>query len=311
MTEALNNAGIFDKIADWAYGQLKGVISAFGSLGQAVIDFVKSLGVRDLASPGAAIDRGIHLVTDPINQIKSLVAGFIDAILEFIKEAILRPLGKLAEGTPSYDLLKGVMGEDPVTGDAVDAPAEMMVSGFMKIIGQDEIYKNIQKSGALGKCWAWFQGAIGDLKGFVAEIPGLFIAGLKSLTLVDIVLVPLAFAKLAKVFADFLGRFIGWAGEAMWNLLEIIFSVVNPGALEYVKKTGAALKSILMNPLPFLGNLVAAGKGGFQAFAGQFLDHLQKGLITWLTDSLDGVYIPTALTLGEIIKFAFSVLGLT
>ena len=311
VTDALNNAGIFDKIANWAYSQLKGVISAFGGLGQAVINFLTSLGPGDILRPGAAIDRGIHLVTDPINQIKSLVAGFIDAILEFIKEAILRPLGKLAEGTDSYDLLKGVMGEDPVTGDAVDNSAELMVGGFMKIIGQDEVWQNIQKSGALAKCWAWFQGAMGDLKGFVAEIPALFIVGLKSLTLVDIILVPLAFAKLAKVFGNFLGRFISWAGEAMWNLLEIVFKAVAPNAWEYIQKTGAALKSILQNPLPFLGNLVAAGKGGFSAFGGNFLTHLKKGLIDWLTGSLDGVYIPTALTLGEIVKFVFSVLGLT
>ncbi|UXH79175.1 eCIS core domain-containing protein [Roseateles amylovorans] len=311
VTEAISNAGIFDKVANWAYGQLKSVMAALGSLGSAVLGYVKSLGASDLLSPGAAIDRGIHLVTDPINQIKSVVAGFIGAILDFIKEAILRPLGKLAEGTPSYDLLKGVMGEDPVTGEPVTDSADLMVGGFMKIIGQEEIYANIKKSGALGQCWTWFQSAMGELKGFVAEIPALFIAGLKSLELADIVLVPRAFAKLAKVFGNFLGRFVTWAGQAMWNLLEIIFKVVNPGALEYVKKTGAALKSILQNPMPFLGNLIAAGKGGFSAFSGNFLSHLKKGLIDWLTGSLDGVYIPKALTLGEVVKFVFSVLGLT
>jgi hypothetical protein len=311
VTDALNNAGIFDKFANWAWGQIQPVASAFMDLGGAVLRFLKSLGARDLLSPGAAIDRGIGLVTGPINQIKSLVAGFIDAVLEFVKEAILRPLGKLAEGTDSYDLLKGVMGEDPVTGDAVDNSAELMVGGFMKIIGQDEVWQNIQKSGALAKCWAWMQGALADLKAFVAQIPGLFMAGLKSLTLIDIIVVPLAYVKLAKVFGSFLGRFISWAGEAMWNLLEIVFKAVKPDAWEYIQKTGAALKSILQNPLPFLGNLIAAGKGGFSAFGGNFLTHLKKGLIDWLTGSLDGVYIPKALTLGEIVKFVFSVLGLT
>jgi hypothetical protein len=311
VTQAIENAGIFAKIALWAYNQLKGVISAFGSLGQSVVTFLKTIGPKDIAAPMAAVARGVHLITDPINQIKSLAAGFIDAILEFVKEAILRPLGKLAEGTPSYDLLKGVMGEDPVTGDAVDNPADMMVGGFMKIIGQDEVYNNIKKSNALDKCWAWMQGAWGALKDFVSEIPGLFIEGLKSLTIADIIVVPMAFAKLAKVFGNFLGRFISWAGDAMWKLLEIVFQAVSPGAWTYVQKTGAALKSILMDPAPFVGNLIAAAKGGFSAFGGNFLKHLQKGLIDWLTGSLDGVYIPKALSLGEIIKFAFSVLGLT
>jgi DNA uptake protein ComE-like DNA-binding protein len=113
------------------------------------------------------------------------------------------------------------------------------------------------------------------------------------------------------VFGGFLGKFISWAGGTIWNLLEIIFDVVSPGAFSYVKKTGAALKSILKNPLPFVGNLVKAAKLGFQNFADKFGTHLKAGLIDWLTGSLSGVYIPKALSLPELGKFAMSVLGIT
>src|SRR4029453_17600694 len=96
-----------------------------------------------------------------------------------------------------------------------------------------------------------------------------------------------------------------------WNLLEIIFDVVKPGLTGYIKKTGAALKSILQNPMPFLGNLVNAAKLGLNNFASNFGEHLKAGLIDWLTGSLQGVYIPKALTLPELGKFALSVLGIT
>src|SRR5262249_13309810 len=89
------------------------------------------------------------------------------------------------------------------------------------------------------------------------------------------------------------------------------FDVVSPGAFLYVKKTGAALKSILKNPLPFVGNLVRAAKLGFMNFADNFFTHLKAGLIDWLTGSLPGIYIPKAFSLPEIGKFVFSVLGLT
>ena len=111
----------------------------------------------------------------------------------------------------------------------------------------------------------------------------------------DIILLPRAFMKVAAVFGDFIGNFVSWAGTAIWNLLEIIFDVVSPGAFGYIKKTGAALKSILKNPLPFVGNLVKAAKLGFQNFADNFGTHLKAGLIDWLTGSLPGVYIPKAL----------------
>jgi hypothetical protein len=94
-------------------------------------------------------------------------------------------------------------------------------------------------------------------------------------------------------------------------LLELIFEVVSPKALMYIKKTGSALQSILKNPLPFVGNLVKAAKKGFQNFADNVGAHLKAGLIDWLTGSLPGVYIPKAFELGEIVKFVFSVLGLS
>jgi hypothetical protein len=86
---------------------------------------------------------------------------------------------------------------------------------------------------------------------------------------------------------------------------------VKPGLTGYIKKTGAALKSILQNPMPFLGNLVNAAKLGLNNFASNFGEHLKAGLIDWLTGSLQGVYIPKALTLPELGKFALSVLGIT
>jgi hypothetical protein len=78
-----------------------------------------------------------------------------------------------------------------------------------------------------------------------------------------------------------------------------------------VKKTGAALKSILKNPLPFVRNLVRAAKLGLNNFMDNFGEHLKAGLIDWLTGSLPGVYIPKALSLPELGKFALSVLGIT
>ncbi len=54
-----------------------------------------------------------------------------------------------------------------------------------------------------------------------------------------------------------------------------------------------------------------AAKLGFTNFAVNFGTHLKAGLIDWLTGSLPGIYIPKGFSLGEIVKFVFSVLGLT
>ncbi|HEX5601446.1 MAG TPA: polymorphic toxin type 4 domain-containing protein, partial [Pyrinomonadaceae bacterium] len=274
--------------------------------------FISSLSLPgDLLNPGAAWSRAERIFTAPIDQIKSTAVNLVTGIIEIVKDAILKPIAKLAEGTEGYNLLKGVLGKDPITGDPVDRSAETLLGPLLKMIGLGDVWQKMQESKAIPRAWQWFQTTLSQLIGFVSEIPTLFLSAFKSLTLEDIILVPKAFAKLAAVFGGFMSKFVSWGVDAMFKLLEIVFDVVSPGALGYVKKTGSALKSIFQNPLPFVGNLVKAAKLGFMNFGGNFLTHLKKGLIDWLTGSLQGVYIPKALTLPEFGKLALSVLGIT
>ena len=311
IAQALAQYGIFDKVGAWIEGKLAALGVVGSALKGALGKFLDSLSWTDVLHPGDVWDRGKRIFTEPIDRLIALGKSLVTEILSFIRQAILLPLARLAEGTRGYDLLKAVLGEDPVTGDKVAPTPEAFLGGFLKLVGQEEIWNNMQKAKALPRAWAWFQGAIGALKGFVGQIPGLFVTALKSLGIADLVNPIGAFGKLAAVFGNFIGQFVNWGLNAAWTLLELIFDVVSPGAFGYIKRTGAAMRSILKNPLPFVGNLVKAAKLGFMGFAGNFLDHLKAGLIDWLTGSLPGIYIPKAFSLVEIAKFAFSVLGLT
>jgi hypothetical protein len=311
LAQALDHYGIFAKVGAWMEGKVRALGLVGSALKSGLDKFLDSLSWRDIFHLGDVYDRAKRIFTDPIDRLIAFGKSLVTEILGFIREAILIPLAKLAEGTRGYDLLKAVLGQDPVTDAPYPRNAETLIGGFMKFIGQEEVWENLKKSHAVARAWAWFQEAVQGLVGFVKQIPSLFVTALKSLELVDLLLPWKAFGKLAGVFGGFAVRFVTWAGNAVWSLLEIIFEVVSPATLAYLRKTGAALKSILKNPLPFMGNLIRAAKLGFTNFADHFLQHLQAGLIDWLTGSLPGIYIPKELSLTEIAKFAFSVLGLT
>ena len=312
IVRALDNHGIIDKAAAWFMTQIATLANLAGTVRDAVVNFINSIGADDIfLSPFKTWERAKRLFTGPIDQAMAFIASLASGFIELIKAAILRPLGGLAQQLPGYDLLKAVLQKDPVTDDPYPRNADTVIGGFMKLAGQSEVWAKMQQAKAVPRAWAWFQTAMEELLGFVKQVPALFIKALKSLELADIILLPMAFVKVGKVFGDFVGRFISWAANTAWKLLEIVFDVVSPGAWGYVQRTGAALKSILKNPLPFVGNLVRAAKLGFTNFAGRFLTHLKTGLIEWLTGSLPGIYIPKAFTLAEIVKFVFSVLGLT
>jgi hypothetical protein len=311
--QALDNYGVFDKVGNWVEQQIRTLGMTGAAIKQAVTQFLDSLGWSDIFNLGGVWERAKRIFTEPIDRIINFAKGLVSGVIQFIKDAILMPLAKLAQGTRGWDLLIAVLGKNPITGEAVPRTAETLIPGFLKLIGQEEVWENMKKANALGRAWAWFQGAMNALMGFVSQIPTLAVNAFKSLELMDIVLLPRAFAKVAAVFGNFIGNFIDWAGTAVWNLLEIIFAVVAPGVMPYIAKAKAAFRTILKDPIAFVGNLVRAGKLGFEMFASNILEHLKAALIKWITGPLGdaGVYIPKSFSLMEIIKLVLSVLGLT
>ncbi|MGR9240565.1 eCIS core domain-containing protein [Rhizobium leguminosarum] len=311
ITQALDNHGVINKAASWIEQQL----ATLGNIGAGIIaalrSFMDSLSWTDIFDLGGVWERAKRIFTEPIGRLISFATSTATELLKLVKDAILKPLAALAQGTRGYDLLCAILGEDPVTGESVARTAENLLGGFMKLIGQEEIWENIKKGNAIARAWAWFQGALSGLMGMVRAVPGRIVAILTSLTFVDIITIAGAFGKVAKAFLTIAVEFVTWGLTTIWNLLEIIFDVVSPGLMGYIRRTGAALKSILKNPMPFLGNLVRAGKLGFTNFADRIGTHLKAGLIDWLTGSLEGVYIPKALSLPELGRFALSVLGIT
>ena len=311
ISQALDNHGIVDKVAAWAEGQLSALGDIGSAIRQSIDDFLDSLSWTDIFDLGGVWNRAKRIVTDPIDRIIAFGAGLVSGIITFIKDAILRPIAALIEPTRGYPLLKAVLGFDPVTGDAVPRTPATLLGGFMTLIGQDEVWQNIQRGNAIGQAYAWFEGALSGLMGIVTAIPGRFLDAFMSLQLVDIILVPRAFARIIGVFGSIAGQFLSWGLGTVIKLLEIIFSVVAPGAMGYLRRAGGAIQGIFRNPIGFVMNLVRAAKAGFQRFGRNILRHMQTSIVSWLTGSLPGIYIPQGLSLPEILKFVLSVLGLS
>ncbi|SHM16390.1 DUF4157 domain-containing protein [Rhodanobacter sp. OK091] len=311
ITRALDNHGVINKAATWVEAKLKQLGDIGAGLKQALDDFLDSLSWTDIFDLSGVWERAKRIFTEPISRLIDFAVSTAVELLKMIKDAILKPLAAMAQGTRGYDLLCVLLGADPITGEAKPPTADNLLGGFMKLIGQEEIWENIKKGNAIARAFAWFNTALSGLMGIVRSIPTRIIETLTSLTITDVLTVVGAFGKIASCFISIATDFISWGLGTIWDLLKIIFDVVKPGLMGYIMKTGAALKSILKNPMPFLGNLVSAAKLGFSNFAANFGTHLKAGLIDWLTGSLQGVYIPKAATLPELGKFAMSVLGIT
>jgi hypothetical protein len=124
ITSALDAYGIFDKVGTWVEQQIATLGMVGGAIRDALMNFLDSIGITDLVpwNLGKLADRALETLSAPARRVKDFVVGLAIDILKFIKDALLMPLAKLAEGTRGYDLLKAVLGTDPVTGDPCPVP---------------------------------------------------------------------------------------------------------------------------------------------------------------------------------------------
>jgi hypothetical protein len=310
---ALQNHGILERVGGWLQQQLNTLGMAASSLREALDRFLDSLSWDDIFDLGGVWERAKRIFTEPIDRITSFLGGLVSDILKFIREAILRPVARLAEGTRAYDLMRLVLGSDPITGDPYPRTAENMIGGFMRLIGQEEKWRHLQESRAIPRVWAWFQAQIGTLMGFVSQIPQLFTKLWDALEISDLLEIGSAFNKIRNIFGGFVSNFIAWATNAALEIMMFIFEALAPGAMPVLRRAASVLRTIISNPIGFVGNLVRAAKQGFQQFGNNIRQHLISGLVGWLTGALAGagISLPSRWDLRGILSLVLQILGLT
>ncbi|MFB6454699.1 DUF4157 domain-containing protein [Chitinophaga sp. Hz27] len=314
ITQALEKYNVFEKAGAWVEGKLKRFSNLMGTIKSAIKQFTDDLDFLDIIlHPIATWEKAVHIFSDPVTEIISFIQSIFQDLFQLIRDAVLKPLAGLAANAPGYDLLCAVLGFNPITGESVPRNADTLIGGFMKMIGRPDIWENIKKGNAIQRAYAWFINAMKGLISLVKSFPENFIAMLKSLEIMDFIILPNLFSKVFKVFGNFAGAFANWALDTIFDLLEIIFSVVAPGAMPYLAKVRGAFKGILERPMVFVGHLIDAAKKGFLQFKDHIGAWLKKALINWLLGSLKGanLYIPQAFNLKEILKLGLSVFGLT
>ena len=116
-----------------------------------------------------------------------------------------------------------------------------------------------------------------------------------------------ALKKIQDENKGFVQALIEKLGEVIKALLEFKAKL-----MAILRKGAETIKLIIADPLGFLGNLIAAVKGGIQAFVGNIWTHLKAGFMKWLFGNLPpGVTIPSDLSLPSIFKLVMGVLGIT
>ena len=102
------------------------------------------------------------------------------------------------------------------------------------------------------------------------------------------------------------------AKDAIGGAIETILKLKNM-LLGVLSRAAGAVENIIKDPIGFLGNFVNAVKTGVMNFGSNILEHLKKGLQSWLFGALAeaGIEIPATFDLKGIVGLILSLLGLT
>src|SRR6185295_19835833 len=164
ITQALDNSGVFEKAGAFVEQQIDSLGMTGSAIKAAVTEFIAGLSLKRIVTePGNVWSEAERIFTGPIDQIISCAKGLVNGIIELIKDAILKPIAKLAEGTEGYNLLKGILGKDPITGEAVTPSAETLLGPLLNMIGLGDVWQKMQEAKAIPRAWAWFQTTLSQL----------------------------------------------------------------------------------------------------------------------------------------------------
>jgi hypothetical protein len=224
-------------------------------------------------------------------------------------------LKKIATKIPGYKLFTVIIAYDPLAGQEVTRNANNLIGEFLKLVGAEKTFKDLQESQAIDKAFDWLSQEINKLNLSVQTLKDLVSEaienGVKSITGG----VQATLRAVYETFKPTLERVKTFAANVLTKVGEFLFEgalklIGGTGVLEILHDAGAAISAVFKDPVGFLGHLVDALKKGFNQFSSRIVDHLKEAILSWLFGALGNIQIPKTLTLGSVFNLVLQVLGL-
>lgn len=319
--QGLQASGAIAPVATWLQQQIAQLNISWENIVGLFSQALRSLSARDILDIGGAAERILNIFRPTLERIRAFAAGVGRRVIQFIKEAILRPVGQFAQGLPFYPLLTVILNKDPITDEFVERNATTVIRGILMILpGGEEKFQNLQRSGIIDRAYNWFNEQLTRLNLTWNYIKSIFVRLWETLSIRDILSPLAAFERIRNIFSEPVRRITTFAGAAVRKVAEFIFEGVLTLAgglgrqvLNIFNQARSVLSTIIENPIGFIGNLVNSVKRGFQQFASNILTHLRGGLIGWLFGALAGagLQLPERFDLRGIVSLVMQILGLT
>ncbi|HYW71715.1 MAG TPA: DUF4157 domain-containing protein [Pyrinomonadaceae bacterium] len=316
--QVLDRQGVVARLGNWVSEETEALGLNYEYLRGRFSDFIDSLSLSDILSPGDVWTRAQNVFTEPVNRLRSFTSRLIDQAITWLKETFMQPLANFCREIPGYRLVTVLLGRDPFTNAPVDRSALNVVRAFAEFIpGGTEKVNQLVESRALQRAYEWFIQETQARNLTWARVTGTFAAAWSSLRLEDVLHPIDTLRRMIDLFRPLLTDLAGFARAALMKLLELIFeAAMGAGGSRVIaifRRARATFNTIIQNPVGFLRNLLGAVGQGVRQFSRNILTHLRQGVIAWLTGPVAraGIQMPEQWDLRGVLWFVLQILGLT
>ncbi|HEX6144673.1 MAG TPA: DUF4157 domain-containing protein, partial [Geminicoccaceae bacterium] len=225
-------------------------------------------------------------------------------------------IARAARNIPGYTLFSVIIGQDPISGDRVERNAINIIGGFMGLLGPlgNQAFEWLKESKILEEAFAWVKGKLTEYNITVERIWDVVRGAWDAFELTSPI------ASLKRHFGPLVSDIKNFAIDALLKMLEFAIR----GALRLAGGLGDQIWGVIAqgievigliakDPLGFARNLFRAVVGGFEKFGTNIVDHLKRGLLSWLFGAIKGldIELPARLDLKGLLWIGLQVVGLT
>jgi hypothetical protein len=251
----LQEYNVLQPAFDWVGGQLNRLDLSLSRI-QRTIE-----AAYDEASITYSFGRNLGIVRRHFGRLYDDVVTFVrtlvDHIMAMIKEAAIAVAeGFLAENR-AWDLIKKILGHDPLRDVPVMATPVEILSDFLLLIGKEEELRQMQARGTLEETANWLATQIGTFMSLLGELRGLITSAWEAIQPENLPNLATNLRDLATRVGGFLQRVWDFAITVAAEVLALIKKSLLAWLSEFVHQVpGFHLVTVIIRRNPFTGEAV-------------------------------------------------------
>ena len=233
----LLESGGLQRAADWIDTQMQLLDFTVGDVLRDFGRFVSGISLSDIASPGDVLTRGINVFRPYVTRIFTFAGNVARKLLELVKDYVVTALRTwIQTQAPFYPLLTVVLGEDPITGLAVERNGMNILRGFIRLHPQGEAQlAQMEESGSLQRAATWIDQAIVRVSNIMTGLKNGFITLWSTFTISQL-LEPIAtFNRIYSLFSTPISQLVAFAVEVATMIIKFIKDALIARLVTYAK----------------------------------------------------------------------------